>query len=217
MDYIDIATWDRKVIFNNYLGTDFPYIMMGADIDVTNLYHFAKKNNLSFYMATVFVAHAVANRIKNFRYRFKDGKPYLLDYNLPVVTHKQPESELFVLVSLDNSGNIVEFCRKGAEKCREKIEGHGLKELYGKEDAIIYSVIPWVHFNFLVRTIAKHGVDCAPRIAWGKFEKKDGKLMMPVALQVHHGLMDGYHVGLYYQGLQSYIDNQEWLAGIKGE
>ncbi len=29
---------------------------------------------------------------------------------------------------------------------------------------------------------------------------------MPVSVHVHHGLMDGYHVGLFYEALQTAMD-----------
>ena len=33
IEWIDIETWDRKRLFYNYLDTDFPYIIITANID----------------------------------------------------------------------------------------------------------------------------------------------------------------------------------------
>ena len=211
METIDLETWDRKALFNNYFGTDFPYIILGANIDVTNLYNYTKQNGISFYFGMVYAANEIANRIKNFRYRFTDGKPYLIDSNQAILTHMQPGSESFVLIETEPANTMIDFCRQTANKAAQKFEDHGWGGLRNQADAIIYSVIPWVQFTFLVRTVAKGGIDCAPRIAWGKYAKTDGRLMMPLSLQVHHGLMDGYHVGMYFQKLQEYLDNQGWL------
>lgn len=211
MEYIDLETWDRKALFNNYFGTDFPYIIMGANVDVKNLREYTKQNGISFYFAMVYAANEIANRIKNFRYRFTDGKPYLVDHNRAILTHMPPGGELFVLIETERATNMIDFCRQTALRANEQIENNGWGCLRNQEDTIIYSTIPWVQFTFLVRTVAKDGIDCAPRISWGKFGKTETGLMMPLSLQVHHGLMDGYHVGLYFQQLQEYLDNRGWL------
>jgi chloramphenicol O-acetyltransferase type A len=39
-------------------------------------------------------------------------------------------------------------------------------------------------------------------LAFGKFAKKNDKLMMPVAIAVNHALVDGYHVGLFVEAYQ---------------
>ena len=31
-------------------------------------------------------------------------------------------------------------------------------------------------------------------------------MLVPFSVQVHHGLMDGFHVGRYFNELQRYID-----------
>ena len=207
METIDLETWDRKALFNNYLETDFPYIILGANVDVTNLYDYTKQNGISFYFAMVYAANEIANRIKNFRYRFSDGKPYLIDYNKAILTHMQPGSEQFVLIETERADNMIEFCRQTARKASEKVENGGFGNLRNQGGAIIYSSVPWVQFTCLVRTVAKDGVDCAPKISWGKFGKTDSRLMMPFSLQVHHGLMDGYHVGLYFQQGRYLLDS----------
>jgi chloramphenicol O-acetyltransferase type A len=211
VEWIDIEKWDRKDLFKVYFGTDFPYIILGADIDVTNLYRYARQSDISFYFAMVFAANQIANRIKNFRYRFIDGKPFLIEANRAVLTHIQPGSDAFVLIETEQANNMIEFCRRTEEKARESVADRGFGALPGKNDTIIYSVLPWVNFSVLIRTVAKNGIDCAPKISWGKYVESGSRLKMPLSLQVHHGLMDGYHVGLYFNQLQEYLDNQSWL------
>jgi chloramphenicol O-acetyltransferase type A len=211
LESIDIDTWDRKDYFTNYLGMDFPYIAIGANIDITNLYNYTKQNKISFYFGMVYAANEIANQIKNFRYRFTDGKPYLIDYNRVVITHLQPGKELYVLVEGDRAANMVEFCQRTAEKAKQEIPNHGFGSVRGHGDIIIYSAIPWIQYTNFVRTIAKDGVDCNPKISWGKYGESGTRLLMPFSVQTHHGLMDGYHVGLYFQQLQSYLDGMGWL------
>ena len=40
-----------------------------------------------------------------------------------------------------------------------------------------------------------------------KYFEREGKRMLPLAIQVHHAVCDGYHVGVFVERLQGYIDN----------
>jgi chloramphenicol O-acetyltransferase type A len=206
-EYIDLETWDRKALFKTYLEADFPYILIGADVEVSQLYSFTRQNRISFYFAMVYAANEIANGIRNFRYRFAGGKPCLIDCNRPVITHLQPGSELFVLLEGEPAGDMVEFCRRLREKAQGAIT---IATTRGRNDVIIYSCIPWVRYTQLIRPIVKRDESCNPKISWGKFEKRGARLFLPFSLQVHHGLMDGYHVGLYFQRLQQYLNDSGW-------
>ena len=102
---IDLATWDRGEYFSFYKGLDFPYINIGARIDVTNLKRFARARGLSSYLTLIHTAHMTAHEIVNFRYRIIDGEPALLDKMGLTFTYMPPDSELFINV-------IVEYARQ---------------------------------------------------------------------------------------------------------
>jgi chloramphenicol O-acetyltransferase type A len=211
MEFIDIDTWNRKEYFNAYLGTDFPYINIGAQIDITNLYRFAKEKQISFYFAMVYASTKVANSIENFKYRFTKGRPFRIDQNLPVLTHLRPQEELFVMVDCPEAGgDIIRFCDEVKKRANGHIEGNGLAAVKGRTDIINYSCIPWVRYTHFILTIAKDGEDCNPKISWGKYWADGNRVCMTLSVQVHHGLMDGYHVGKYFEKLQQYLDGEEW-------
>ena len=45
-----------------------------------------------------------------------------------------------------------------------------------------------------------------PIFTMGKCFERDGKHLLPLSIQVHHAVCDGYHVGLFVEKLQSKID-----------
>ena len=49
--------------------------------------------------------------------------------------------------------------------------------------------------------------DAVPRIAWGKYVERDGKLQLCVSVDVNHRLIDGYYIGRFYQELQNRINS----------
>ncbi|WP_081414530.1 CatA-like O-acetyltransferase [Aquimarina muelleri] len=62
-------------------------------------------------------------------------------------------------------------------------------------DTIHYSSIPW--YTFTRHTHVRH-FQCknsVPKFSFGKYSKD--KLCLPIAINVHHRLMDGYYIGQY--------------------
>lgn len=44
--------------------------------------------------------------------------------------------------------------------------------------------------------------DCVPRITWGRYRQQGERWAVPVAVQVHHALVDGVHLGRFYAGVE---------------
>jgi chloramphenicol O-acetyltransferase type A len=206
MEYIDIDTWDRKEYFNQYVGTDFPYINVGANLDITNLLAFCRKRDLPSYLTMVFCAHHVALQIKNFKYRIKDGRPILNEIIHASFTHLPRGRDLFVNVTPEFTDEMLGFLKNAREAIVRQGTDLGLRFLRGRFDVIGYSAIPWIQYTHFIRSIAKMGVDSNPKVTWGKYFKQEDRVLMPFSVQVHHGLMDGLHVGRYFEMLQRHID-----------
>lgn len=51
--------------------------------------------------------------------------------------------------------------------------------------------------------------DSIPRLAWGKFFRQGESLKMPLAVEGHHALMDGVHMGRYFEAAQAYLDQRD--------
>ncbi|MCK5418959.1 MAG: hypothetical protein KAI93_10645, partial [Desulfobacterales bacterium] len=49
--------------------------------------------------------------------------------------------------------------------------------------------------------------DSIPRISWGSFKEDKEKIGMPLAVQVHHGLADGYHLGKFFNQMQELLND----------
>ena len=207
IQWIDLETWERKRLFYNYLGTDFPYIILTTNVDVTNPLAFAHANGVSFNLVMVYLCNQTADSIVNYRYRFIDGKPFLIDHTRPTVNHLKKGEEIFVIGEGPwPCDDILEFCRK----CHENQENANPEDMQSrvrhKLDIINYTSVPWIEYTGFIRTIIHNGVDNAPKFSFGKYFERDGRILMPISNQTHHGLMDGYHVGQFFQKLQAACD-----------
>ena len=71
---------------------------------------------------------------------------------------------------------------------------------------IHFSAIPWVDFTSLSHARSFTFPDSAPKISFGKVTEKDGIKTMAVAIHIHHGLADGYHVGQFVEEFQKLMN-----------
>lgn len=209
MKWIDADTWSRKALLDKYSTYVFPYINIGAEVDVTNLYHYAKKKDLSFYCAMIHAVTKIALEVENFKYRIIDGKPVLCESLSPSFTYLPKGEEQFYIVELPFEEDMESFCKKAKAQAELQATETEHSFMYGKDHVeILYiSCIPWVHYTHFIRTFEDSRKDNVPRISWGKYkEDRDGRLTLPLSVQVHHALMDGYHVGMFFEKLEQYLN-----------
>jgi chloramphenicol O-acetyltransferase type A len=75
------------------------------------------------------------------------------------------------------------------------------------------TAIPWVSFTSFMHPLDLSPVDSVPRFAWGKFFADGELLKMPLSVQAHHALMDGLHVGRFYEIVQDYLHHPGSVLG----
>ena len=210
IEWIDLETWERKQLFQNYLGADLPYIIITANVDVTRPLAFAHENGISFNLVMVYLCNKTADSIINYRYRFIDGKPFVIDHTRPTVNHLQKGSDIFVIGEGPwPCDDIITFCKACHDNMEQVTQEYRRERIDHKLDIINYTRVPWVQYTGFVRTIAHDGVDNAPKISFGKYfpsPEDPSRILMPVSSQTHHGLMDGVHVGKFYTQLQEACD-----------
>jgi chloramphenicol O-acetyltransferase type A len=112
---------------------------------------------------------------------------------------------------IDYVENFEQFAAY-AEKMIEKVKEHPeLKNEPGEDDLLFMTAIPWVSFTSFMHPINYHPADSIPRFAWGKFYTEGQSLKMPLGVQAHHALMDGIHMGRFYEEIQGYLDHPETI------
>lgn len=80
------------------------------------------------------------------------------------------------------------------------------------ENTFPISMIPWSSFTSFNLNINNGGNFLLPIITAGKFVQKGNAIFLPVSLQIHHAVCDGYHAGLFMNYLQSFADeSHDWL------
>lgn len=68
-------------------------------------------------------------------------------------------------------------------------------------------MVPWFSFTAFDINVFDAGKHLLPIFTMGKFMDEYGRRMLPLAIQVHHAVCDGYHVGKFLRVLQEKIDS----------
>lgn len=215
MRYIDIDTWSRRTHFEFYRAFDHPHFGMCANVDLSTFYPRVKELDHSITTAIVYVISRAANAIPQFRHRIRADRVVEHDVVHPSTTILA-DDDLFSFCTFDYAEDFSDFTARAAETIAYFREHPTLEDEPGRDDLLFMTAIPWVSFTSFLHPLASHPPDSVPRFAWGKFLDDDGRRKMPLAVQAHHALMDGVHVGQFYAEVQEYLDHPDAVLGHHG-
>lgn len=201
---IDRKTWKRNMhcaIFQNSLE---PQYCVSLELDITNFLRIVKKHRYSFTFVFIYAVCKCANEIEEFRYRFLNGEVVLYDMIHTSFTYLDQETELFKFVSVPMQKDMETYMKVAAEKVKNQTEYFVAPPA---NDEFSFSPLPWISYTHISHTISGNKVNATPLFDWGKFFERDGKMILPFSVQVHHSFVDGIHVGKFVEKLQDYLNN----------
>ena len=71
------------------------------------------------------------------------------------------------------------------------------------------SCLPWVRYRSFDMHIFDSGTYLAPVVTWGKYEREGDRTVLPVSLNIHHAVADGFHLSRFFLELQELLDAPE--------
>jgi chloramphenicol O-acetyltransferase type A len=214
MRKINMETWPRRQHFEFFRGFDHPHFGLCANVDLTAFYLFIKQHKISFSIAIVYLIARTANTIPEFRYRIRSGEVVEHEVVHPSSTILVGE-EVFSFCTFDYSQDFSTFAACAAERIAFIREHPVVENEVGRDDLLYMTAIPWVSFTGFMHPMHLNPADSVPRFAWGKFFEEGAFLKMPLAVQGHHALMDGVHVGKFYAEIQAYLNQPEGVLNNK--
>ena len=193
---LNLDTWNRKEHFQHFSRMEEPFFGITSRVDCTKAYAKAKESGVSFFTYYLHKTLVAVNATENFRYRIIDGEIYLFE-RIDASATILREDKTFGFSLMEYSENLTEF----AEITRKEIERiHHTPELITRDfdiNLIHFSALPWIDFTSYSHARSFTFPDSCPKISFGKMIDEDGKKTMAIAVHVHHGLVDGYHVGQF--------------------
>jgi chloramphenicol O-acetyltransferase type A len=185
---------------------------MCVNVDMTAFYPFVKRNGYSLTVSVVYVVARASNAIPEFRHRIRGDQVVEHELVNPAFTILIDE-DLFTFCAVEYAEDFSEFAARAAKnisyvKAHPDLEGNP-----DGDDVLYMSPIPWVSFTSFTHPMQLHPADSVPRFAWGKYFQENDTLKMPLGVQGHHAVMDGIHMGRFYEILQDYLHHPEVVLG----
>jgi chloramphenicol O-acetyltransferase type A len=212
MRVIDLKTWSRREHSEYFGAFNHPHFNLCANVDLTKFYPFVKGHGFSITTAIIYVVSRSANDLPEFRYRIRESEIVEHETVSPSVTILV-ENDLFSFCSIAYCQDFEEFARRAASQIASVKANPTLKDPPGRDDLLYMTTIPWVSFTSFTHPMRLHPADSIPRFAWGKYFDEGRFLKMPLSVQGHHALMDGIHLGKFYENIQAYLDQPESALG----
>lgn len=204
---IDLNTWERGSLFKFYIDNMRIVMSLTVDIDVAPLLAYTRKNNLKFYPAMIWVVSKVINSHDEFKYGWSNnGDLIRWDYISPSYTVFNQEDESFTKFVTEYTDNLFDFCKRtmddqGKNKCERAIIKNQPQNFFD------VSCLPWIKYKHFDVHVFDEGKFLAPVVTWGKYEAEHNKVLMPLTMNIHHAVADGFHLSRFFNEVQALIDS----------
>ena len=197
---LNIENWNRREHFTFFNKFDDPFFGIVAEIDCTKAYKTCKSNSIPFSLYCHYQSTVAVNQIEEFRYRIKNDEIIIFD-TIHITTTIGRIDNTFSFSFMPFPESLNEFIVQAGieiERIRNS-SGLGANENTGRLDVIHYSTVPWISFTGVAHPLNLKYKDSIPKITFGKYFHRNDRMIMPVSINAHHGLMDGFHVGQFLQ------------------
>ena len=75
------------------------------------------------------------------------------------------------------------------------------------------SMVPWESFDGFQLNLQKGYDYLLPIFTMGKYTRKEGRVWLPISIQVHHAVCDGFHVCRFLDTLREMIEGPLFQPG----
>jgi chloramphenicol O-acetyltransferase type A len=200
---IDLETWPRREHFAFFSAFEEPFFGLVANVDCTTALAEAKRLGVSFFLYYLYHALEAANEVEAFRYRIEDGQVYRYDrVHASATLGRADHTFAFSFIEQHDTLNGFIAAAEAEIAAVQASTGLRLSPTTGRHDTVHCSALPWVRFTGLTHARSFTHPDSCPKISFGQVFPEGDTLQMPVSVNLHHGLGDGYHVGLFLAAFQ---------------
>lgn len=201
---LDRKKWVRKEYFQHYFVNVPCTYSMTVKLDITRMIEKQEK----LYPSMLYYLTTIVNRHPEFRTAINgDGELGIYEKMIPSYTVFHKDTETFSNLWTPYYSELENFYRA----YESDLQQYGNKKgLIGKpnppENVFNVSMIPWTTFEGFHLNLQKGYEYLLPVFTMGKYYLEGEKTLLPLAIQVHHAVCDGYHVCRFVNELQELIN-----------
>lgn len=205
MKIIDKESWPRREIYEFFAPISDPFYHLTFPVNVTRLRGKCRAEGLSFYMAMTYGVVKAMERVDAFLYKDRGGVIVKHERLVPSFTDLRPGSESFYIVTLEAGGTLEEFCREAKAKSEAQTEFISQAE-WERDEMVFVSCLPWFPISGFKTELDLDPCDSIPRVTWGRWREEGGATYLDLSLTLNHRMLDGVHVGRFYEELTAWIE-----------
>ena len=202
---IDKQNWNRKSQFEHY-HSDVPCTYsMTVKLEITKVIELKQK----LYPTMLYAIASIVNNHEEFRTSFdEEGNIGIFDVMFPCYTVFHKETETFSNIWTPYINDFDRFL----EAYYQDLQQYGtVEKMDAKPDeprnTFPVSMIPWESFEGFNLNL-KNGYDyLKPIFTIGKYYSENDKYYIPLAIQVHHAVCDGYHLCRFINELRNLLQS----------
>lgn len=202
---IDLDSWKRKEYFEHYFSAIPCTYSITTKLDITKI----KERKLRLYPTMLHCLATVVNRHEEFRTAFNDSAELGIYSDIhPCYTIFHKDTETFSNLWTEYVPNFEEFCKAyESDLLMYGANQHMWAKPNIPPNSFTVSMIPWMTFEGFNLNLQKGYEYLLPIFTMGKYYRQDNRILLPLAVQVHHAVCDGFHVCRFVNELQELLDN----------
>ena len=208
---IDLEKYKRKEHFLHYLNNVPCFYSMTANIDITDLQKYIKEKEYKLYPVLIYAITRIANNHIEFKMSLDDDDNlgYFTEVN-PSYTIFHKDNNTFSNIWTKYNSNFIEFYKNYKEDMRVFGDKKGfITKKCENNNMIDISAIPWASFTGFNLNLPKGDKYLLPIFTIGKYYEENNKILLPLAVQVHHSVCDGFHTSRFINEFQELLNHFE--------
>ena len=202
---IDKDNWKRKEYFDHYFFNVPCTYSMTVKMDITKI--IKKKQKL--YPTMLYYITTVVNKYEEFKMTIDEkGRLGMFDTMLPSYTIFHQDTKTFSNLWTEYYCKYEDFCKAYEDDMLKYANQSGLfvKANVPKNNFPV-SMIPWTSFEGFNLNLQKSYGFLQSIFTMDKYYKENDKILLPLAIQVHHAVCDGFHICRFVNELQELLNS----------
>lgn len=197
---VDMSRDPRREQFAYFSALADPYMGVTCQVDITAFMERVRREEAPFFLSLTYEILAAANAVPELRRRIESGRVVEYEACRCSCTVAKPDGA-YAYCTLDGTLPREEYLETGRAALEAAKHGGTMAEDGEHGEFFFVSCVPWLRYTDMVQPTPFPAFSNA-RLAWGKWTEENGRVSLPVTLVAHHALVDGIHLGRFYEELE---------------
>lgn len=207
----DVAAWPRRAAYEFFRDYDHPWFQLCAPVEVGPLLAWSRaERERRFFLGLLWLVLKAIDELEPFRLRLRADGVVVHDAVGAGATVARDDGT-FAFADFPWRARAADFFAEGVREIARARVSSGLEP--GEGDACVHCTsLPWLAFTGVQHPRRHDPLDSVPKIVFGRRVEHDAGARLPVAVDVHHALLDGREVCQWFARLEELAaEPEKWL------